>query len=135
MDARVSETDAIGGRYDDEFAEVAEVFRKQTARTDGGASVAVYHRGRLVVDLWGGVRNRDGDSWERDTLAMCWSTTKGVAATCAHVLADRGQLDYDERVATYWPEFAQQRAQHLRRRRLLIHRCGVVQAWGDGPGG
>ena len=65
--------------------------------------VAVYHNGRLVVDMWGGVRTLDGDPWECDTLAMCWSTTKGVVGTCAHVLADRGELDYDERVAAYWP--------------------------------
>jgi Beta-lactamase len=62
---------------------VEDVFREQIARTDGGASVAVYHRGRLVVDLWGGVRSVAGDPWTRDTLAMCWSTTKGVTATCA----------------------------------------------------
>jgi CubicO group peptidase (beta-lactamase class C family) len=77
--------------------------------------VAVYHRGRLVVDLWGGVRGRDRVPWTRDTLAMCGSTTKGVVATCAHVLADRGELDYDERVATYWPEFAQNGKGDVRR--------------------
>ncbi|MGO9354815.1 MAG: serine hydrolase, partial [Mycobacterium sp.] len=56
---------------------MADVFRKQIAGTDGGAAVAVYHRGRLVVDLWGGVRGLDRVPWTRDTLAMCWSTTKG----------------------------------------------------------
>ncbi|HTY34921.1 serine hydrolase domain-containing protein, partial [Mycobacterium sp.] len=81
MDVGRSETDQVTGRYDDEFREVANVFRKQIARTGGGASVAVYHRGRLVVDLWGGVRSRNGDPWTRDTLAMCFSTTKGVTAT------------------------------------------------------
>jgi CubicO group peptidase (beta-lactamase class C family) len=101
-----SRTDLTAGSYDDEFAEVADVFRTQMARTDGGAAVAVYHHGRLVVDMWGGVRTLDGDPWERDTLTMCWSTTRGVVATCAHVLADRGELDYDEPVAAYWPEFA-----------------------------
>jgi len=93
--------DLTEGRYDDEFGEVADAFRKQIAHTDGGASVAVYHRGRLVMDMWGGRRTVGGDPWKRDTLAMCWSTTTGVTATCAHVLADRGELDYDERVATY----------------------------------
>lgn len=125
MDARISATDVIAGHYDDDFTEVADVFRKQTARTDGGASVAVYHRGRLVVDLWGGFRNRDGDPWERDTLAMCWSTTKGVTATCAHVLADHGQLDYDERVATYWPEFAQNGKGEITVRQVLSHSAGL----------
>jgi CubicO group peptidase (beta-lactamase class C family) len=104
---------------------VADIFKKQIARTDGGASVAVYHRGRLVVDLWGGVRTEDGDPWTRDTLAMCFSTTKGVAATCAHVLADRGQLDYDERVATYWPEFAQNGKGDITVRQVLSHSAGL----------
>ncbi|WP_308124233.1 serine hydrolase domain-containing protein [Mycolicibacterium xanthum] len=113
------------GHFDDEFREVADVFRNQIAATDGGASVAVYHRGRLVVDLWGGVRNSEGDRWQRDTLAMCWSTTKGVTATCAHVLADRGQLDYDEPVATYWPEFAQNGKAQITVRQVLSHSAGL----------
>jgi CubicO group peptidase (beta-lactamase class C family) len=120
-----SGTDLIAGRYDEEFREVADVFRKQIAGTDGGAAVAVYHRGRLVVDLWGGVRGLDRVPWTRDMLAMCWSTTKGVVATCAHVLADRGDLDYDERVATYWPEFAQNGKGDVTVRQVLSHSAGL----------
>jgi CubicO group peptidase (beta-lactamase class C family) len=125
VSSQASRTDLIAGRYDDEFAEVADVFRTQIARTDGGAAVAVYHRGRLVVDLWGGVRSLNGVPWTRDTLAMCWSTTKGVVATCAHVLADRGDLDYDERVATYWPEFAQNGKRDITVRQVLSHSAGL----------
>lgn len=131
MEAPTSATEPTEGRYDDEFSEVANIFRKQIARTDGGAFRAVYHRGRLVVDMWGGVRTGGGDPWERDTLAMCWSTTKGVTATCAHVFADRGDLDYDERVATYWPEFAQNGKADITVRQVLshsagLHRCGTI---------
>lgn len=125
MEAPTSGTDLIAGRYDEQFREVADVFRKQIARTDGGAAVAVYHRGRLVVDLWGGVRGLNGVPWTRDTLAMCWSTTKGVVATCAHVLADRGELDYGERVATYWPEFAQNGKGDITVRQVLSHSAGL----------
>ena len=125
MEARTSGTDLVAGRYDKKFREVADVFRKQIANTDGGASVAVYHRGKLVVDLWGGVRGPDGAPWTRDTLAMCYSTTKGAAATCAHVLADRGELDYDERVATYWPEFAQNGKGDITVRHVLSHSAGL----------
>ena len=53
---------------------------------------------------------------------MCFSATKGVASTCAHVLADRGELDYDERVATYWPEFAQNGKRDITVRQVLSHR-------------
>ena len=56
---------------------------------------------------------------------MCWSTTKGITATCAHVLADRGQLDYDERVATYWPEFAQNGKADITVRQVLSHSAGL----------
>ena len=125
MEARTSGTGPVAGRYDEQFREVADAFRRQIARTDGGASVAVYHRGRLVVDMWVGVRSLDGDPWTRDTLPMCFSTTKGVTATCAHVLADRGELDYDERVATYWPEFAQNGKGEITVRQVLSHSAGL----------
>jgi len=125
LEARTSGSELIAGRYDEEFREVADVFRKQIANTDGGASLAVYHRGRLVVDLWGGVRSPERDPWTRNTLAMCWSTTKGVTATCAHALADRGLLDYDERVATYWPEFAQNGKGDITIRQVLSHSAGL----------
>ena len=125
MSITTAETDLITGNYDEEFAEVADVFRTQIARTNGGAAVAVYHRGRLVVDLWGGVRSLNGVPWTRDTLAMCWSTTKGVVSTCAHILADRGKLDYDERVAAYWPEFAQNGKGDITVRQVLSHSAGL----------
>lgn len=82
-----------------DFDQVATVFRRHLDRTSGGAAVAVYSRGELVVDLWGG-RRTDHEPWQQDTLAMCFSTTKGVASTALHVLADRGQIDYDATVAT-----------------------------------
>ena len=90
-----------------DFAAVARVFRQQIDATTGGAAVAVYFRGEVVIDLWGGRRTDDGDPWRRDTVAMCMSTTKGVASTAIHILADRGSIGYDAPVASYWPEFAQ----------------------------
>jgi CubicO group peptidase (beta-lactamase class C family) len=68
----------------------------------------VYHKRRKVVDLWGAVRNREtGEPWERDTMVIVYSATKGLAAMTLAVAHSRGWLDYDERVCTYWPEFAQ----------------------------
>jgi CubicO group peptidase (beta-lactamase class C family) len=125
QEARQRRTQHVSGTAHEDFEHVAEVFAQQVAHTDGGASMAVYHRGELVVDLWGGYRTDDGDPWTRDTLAMCFSTTKGVAATAAHILADRGLLDYDEPVATYWPEFAQNGKQDITVRQVLSHSAGL----------
>ncbi len=117
-------SDGMDGWAHPEFGAVAQVFARQLRRTTGGAALAVYHRGELVVDLWGGRRNAD-EPWQRDTLAMCFSTTKGVASTALHVLADRGKLDYDAPVATYWPEFAQAGKQGVTVRHVLTHSAGL----------
>jgi len=106
------------------FEGVARLFRRQLRRTTGGAAVAVYHRGELVVDLWGGSRT-DEEPWQRDTLAMCFSTTKGVVSTALHVLADRGQVEYDAPVAAYWPQFAQHGKERVTVRHVLTHSAGL----------
>ncbi len=117
------------GYSHDDFADVARTFRRQLRRTNGGAAVAVHHHGELVIDLWGGVRDVDTDGvpepWQRDTVAMCFSTTKGVVSTALHVLADRGLVDYDAPVATYWPEFARNGKSGVTVRHLLTHSAGL----------
>ena len=109
------------------FGPVAAAFRRQLRGTAGGAAVTVYHRGRPVVDLWGGEREEDSP-WEADTLAMCFSTTKGVASTAVHLLVDRGLVDYDEPVATYWPEFAANGKEGVTVRHVLTHSAGLHRA-------
>ncbi|HXP21580.1 MAG TPA: serine hydrolase domain-containing protein [Streptosporangiaceae bacterium] len=106
------------------FEDVARVFRRQLRRTTGGAAVAVYHRGELVVDLWGGRRAGD-EPWQRDTLAMCFSTTKGVTSAALHLLADRGQVEYDSPVAEYWPRFASGGKERVTVRHVLTHSAGL----------
>ena len=113
------------GHADPRFEAVAEAFRRQLERTDGGAALAIYHRGQPVVDLWGGARTDEGDPWEEDTLAMCFSTTKGVASAALHLQAEAGRVDYDERVSTYWPEFAQNGKQDVTVRHVLCHEAGL----------
>lgn len=112
-----------------DFVDVAAVFGRQLRRTNGGAAVAVYHRGQVVADLWGGTRDLDAPDgpapWERDTVAMCFSTTKGVASTALHILADRGLVAYDEPVATYWPEFAQNGKEGVTVQHVLTHSAGL----------
>jgi CubicO group peptidase (beta-lactamase class C family) len=115
----------IDGFVHPDFTEVATVFRQQLRRTDGGASLAVYHRGEPVVDMWGGRRTADGDPWAHDTVAMSFSTTKGVASTALHLLAERGALDEAAPVAEYWPEFAQAGKAAINVRHVLTHSAGL----------
>jgi len=116
----------IQGYCEPEFSGVARILRKQV-RAGGGAAVCIYHRGKKVVDLWAGVRDREGRPWVSDTLSMSFSTTKGVVATALHVLADRGLCRYDDPVAKHWPEFAQAGKEGITLRDVLSHRAGLPQ--------
>ncbi|MFF9405287.1 serine hydrolase domain-containing protein [Streptomyces anandii] len=117
----------VHGHCDPRFAAVRTAFEDNFRdRAELGAAVAVTVDGETVVDLWGGwadpARTRP---WERDTLVNVWSTTKGPTALCAHILADRGLLDFDAPVAAYWPEFAAAGKERVLVRHLLSHRAGL----------
>lgn len=117
----------VGGTVAAGFEPVGEAFESNFAeRGDVGAACCVYLDGRPVVDLWGGLADaRTGQEWAEDTLTLVYSTTKGVTAICAHHLAERGQLDLDAPVSTYWPEFAAAGKEGATVRHLLSHRAGL----------
>ncbi len=101
---------AVAGLARPDFEAVREAFIENFERREElGAACCVYYRGEKVVDLWGGIRNKaTGEPWEEDTMALVHSTTKGMAGLAMALAHSRGLFDYDERVSTYWPEFAQQ---------------------------
>jgi len=109
------------------FEEVETEFRKNfLERGELGAACAIYHKGEKVVDLWGGYRDRKtGDPWEKDTLVLVFSTTKGISALTVAAVHSRGLLNYDEKVAAYWPEFAQGGKEGITVRQLLAHQAGL----------
>jgi CubicO group peptidase (beta-lactamase class C family) len=116
----------VVGTCDPAFAGVLEAFLENFAlREEVGASVHVTLEGRTVVDLWGGVRNREGEAWEEDTVSIVFSCTKGASALCAHMAADRGLLDLDAPVSRYWPEFATNGKEAARVSMMLDHSVGV----------
>jgi len=115
----------LDGRIHSDFQAVERTLRDQLRKYPGGAAVCVYHRGEKVVDLWGGLKDDQGARWQRDTMAPSFSTTKGVAATLLHIYADRGLIDYDARVADYWPEFAQAGKESITVRQVLCHQSGL----------
>jgi CubicO group peptidase (beta-lactamase class C family) len=117
----------IGGWTAPGFARVREAFAANLeSGAEIGAAVAVYLHGRPVVDLWGGLADPDtGRPWEQDTLQVVYSTTKGITAACAHLLAQRGELDLDAPVAEYWPEFAANGKERIPVRWLLTHQAGL----------
>jgi CubicO group peptidase (beta-lactamase class C family) len=122
-----SQSAPVFGDVSDGFEGVRDAFTENfTRRGELGGACCVYHRGRKVVDLWGGLRNKaTGESWERDTMVIVYSATKGLAAMTLAMAHSRGWLDYEERVSTYWPEFAQQGKGRITVRQLLAHQAAL----------
>jgi len=115
------------------FEHVRERFEQNFADgLDVGAAFSAYHRGELVVDLWGGVADEaTGRPWTRDSIVVVFSTTKGATAVCANRLVQEGRLDVDAPVVEYWPEFGAAGKGSVRVSDLLSHQAGL--AWIDGP--
>jgi CubicO group peptidase (beta-lactamase class C family) len=109
------------------FEAVQEAFAKNFARRNElGAACCIYYQGEKVADLWGGIRNRaSGEPWEEDTMVCVFSTAKGMAGLAMALAHSRGLLDYEERVCTYWPEFAQQGKESITVRQLLSYQAAL----------
>lgn len=110
-------------RYQPVYDAFVENFRN---RAELGASIALYSDGRKVVDLWGGHMDLERTRpWTEHSIVGMASVVKGMMALGLHMLADRGKLDYDAPVATYWPEFAQNGKGKITVRQAISHHAAI----------
>jgi CubicO group peptidase (beta-lactamase class C family) len=117
----------VQGRVASGYEKVGRVFEDNfRTRNELGAAVAVVVENELVVDLWGGTANpKTRQPWLEDTMVNMFSVTKGMAALAVAHAHSRRLFDYDEKVATYWPEFGVNGKQDVTVRTLLSHQAGV----------
>lgn len=120
-------TGPLGGFANDKFAEVEGVFKRQmSSGTELGASVAVTIDGEMVVDLWGGWADEGRTrTWDEDTIVNVYSVNKTMMAVTTLLLADKGVIDFDAPVASYWPEFAQGGKSKIKVSQLMSHASGL----------
>jgi CubicO group peptidase (beta-lactamase class C family) len=117
----------VHGSVSPGFEEVAIEFRRNFTRRDElGAACTVYVQGEKVIDLWGGhMEPARRSPWQEDTLLLMFSVSKGISALCLALAHSRGHLDYEERVAAYWPEFGAMGKEQITVRQLLAHQAGL----------
>ncbi len=91
-----------------------------------GCQLAIYRHGKLVLSLASGFtdESRTGKVTEQ-TLFPIYSCGKAVAATAVHRLVEKGLLNYNDRVADYWPEFGCLGKEDVRLFHVLSHRAGL----------
>ncbi|BBX00175.1 serine hydrolase [Mycolicibacterium moriokaense] len=117
----------LQGHWHPRFDKVAAALADEITRGEEvGAAIAIDIDGELVVDMWGGHADAAKTlPWTRDTIVNVWSSTKTVTALAALMLIDRGLVEPEAPVATYWPEFAANGKQHIEFRHLMSHTSGV----------
>lgn len=108
------------------WREVRDAFAESFGgEPDEGGSLSIRRHGEVVVDLWGGTDPLSGRPWQRDSVTIGFSITKGAVTILLLQLVDRGLVDLDAPVATYWPEFAAAGKESLTVRDVLTHRVGL----------
>jgi len=129
----------LRGRYDERFRPTVEAFVENFREEEElGAACSVVIDGETVVDLWGGWARADrSQDWDEHTTVCMMSVAKGVTGICFNMLIDRGLVDPNERVATYWPEFAQNGKHDITVRMILDHTAAIPVLTDDvmEPGG
>ena len=117
----------VHGFCDERFARVRDAFERNfREHGDVGASFAATVEGEFVADLWGGHADRARTRpWQADTIVNVYSTTKTMSFLCAFMLADRGLLDFNAKVADYWPEYAANGKEDTEVRHFMSHAAGV----------
>jgi CubicO group peptidase (beta-lactamase class C family) len=122
--------DEVNGYLAPGFEQVGDAF-ESNFREGGeiGAAFAAVRNGVTIVDIWGGAADgKSGQPWEKDTLQLIFSGTKGLVATCIVMLIDRKMIDLESPVSRYWPDFGKS---HIRVRDIVAHTARLPGI--DGP--
>lgn len=93
---------------------------------DSGAAISVWHKGTHVVNLWGGVADRETKTpWVEDTKVVVFSSTKGLMSLALAQLFQSGKIKYDDLVTKFWPEYKGAGKEKTTIGQLVSHRAGV----------
>src|SRR5438552_3163268 len=91
-----------------------------------GAAMSVWQNGKPIIDLHGGSRDVHHEKpWAADTLVLVWSATKGIGSACLLHALQEHKIDISQRVAQFWPEFAQAGKDKVTLAQLLSHQAGL----------
>jgi CubicO group peptidase (beta-lactamase class C family) len=91
-----------------------------------GASVSVFHKGHEICSLHGGFCDSDRTApWDKNTLSLVWSATKGPSSSCVLHAMQAAKVDLTMRVAEFWPEFATGGKEEITLAHILSHRAGL----------
>jgi CubicO group peptidase (beta-lactamase class C family) len=116
----------IKGFINPRYQSIAEAFLKDFEQKEIGASMCMYHKNELVIDVWSGYRDLNNQKpWDENTVVPIFSATKAIASTCMAICHSRGLFSYDDKISKYWPEFAQNGKKDITIAQLLKNQAGL----------
>ena len=118
---------SVQGFVADGFEKIQRTFEEIVSETpDAGSAISIWHKGQNVVNLWGGVADRETKApWREDTSAVVFSCTKGLMSLALAQLFESKKISYDDLVTKHWPEFAGSGKEKTTVGQLVAHRAGV----------
>ncbi|CCD71362.1 Beta-lactamase-related domain-containing protein [Caenorhabditis elegans] len=121
----------IGGFAQSEYDTVKTVFRENFEKglETAGASFAVYHNDKLLINLYGGLRNVDKKQpWVEDTTSVIFSTTKSISAVILAYCIDKNKegINYETKISEIWPDFSNNGKENITILDAALHRAGLA---------
>ncbi|CAI4232889.1 unnamed protein product [Auanema sp. JU1783] len=119
----------VRGYVHPKFNKVLEIFSDNLMRgwERDGAALCVYHKGECVVDVWGGLSDRDSQrEWSKETMQIIFSSSKALGAVCVALLVDKGHLKYSDRISSFWPEFGKLGKKEITVEMVMTHTAGLA---------
>jgi CubicO group peptidase (beta-lactamase class C family) len=109
------------------FEKIKTTFQEIISQApEAGSAVSMWHKGENVVNLWGGLANRESKAaWEENTKVVVFSSTKGLMSLALAQLFEAGKFSYDDLVSKYWPEYQGAGKERTTIAQLVSHQAGV----------
>jgi CubicO group peptidase (beta-lactamase class C family) len=117
----------IYGHCEEKYFPLKEIFENYFLDNDEiGASFAIFQNGKTLIDLYGGLKNKN-ENWEKNTVVNIFSATKGIYETCVALLFNEYQIDIEDSVHKYWNEFKSSDKREIKIKHILNHQSGIYR--------
>jgi CubicO group peptidase (beta-lactamase class C family) len=118
----------ISGYCEEKYIPVKKIFENYfLEQKEIGASFAIYKKGKPLIDLWNGLKNKNKKNWEENTIVNVFSATKGIYEIITCILIDQNILDLEKSVFYYWDAFKQSNKREITLKHILSHQSGLYR--------
>jgi CubicO group peptidase (beta-lactamase class C family) len=118
----------ISGYCEEKYIPVKKIFENYFLEQEEiGASFAIYKEGKPLIDLWGGLKYKNGEKWNQNTIVNVFSATKGIYEIIVSILIDQNILDLEKPIAYYWDAFKQSNKREIKLKHILSHQSGIYR--------